>query len=79
VLFLLLVSEFQNIRRETSESIASETLMNVYQTARRHILKIKVPIFVALTISQLLERHQTDIYSFVDYLKPLSVIQIYSI
>jgi len=77
--FLFLVSVFQNIRHETRESIASEKLANVYQTARRHIQKVKVPICIALTISQLLQQHQTDIYSFVYYLKSISVIQIYSI
>jgi CRISPR/Cas system CMR-associated protein Cmr3 (group 5 of RAMP superfamily) len=40
VWFLLLVSEFQNIRCKTRESIVSETLTNVYQTARRKIQKI---------------------------------------
>jgi len=79
VWFLLLVSEFQNIGRETSENIASETLTNVYQIAWRHIQKIKVPIFVALTISQLLQQHQTDIYFSVVHLRSLSVIQTHSI
>jgi len=63
VWFLLLVSKFQNTRREIHESTAFETLTNVYQTARRHIKKINVPIFVALTISQLLQQ-TPDIYLF---------------
>jgi hypothetical protein len=61
MLFRMLVSDFQNIHRETRGSIAYETLTNVYQTARSHIQKIKVPMFVAVTITQLLKQHRTDI------------------
>jgi len=35
------------------------------QTARRHIQKIKVPIFVALTISQLLQQHTRQIFIYL--------------
>ena len=75
--FRMLVSEFQNISRETRGNIAYEALTNAYQNARSHIQKIRVPIFVAVTILQLLQQHQTDIL-FICF-KSLSAIQIYSI
>ena len=63
--FWLLVSDFQNIRRETCGSIPTETLTNVHQTTRRDIQKIKVPIFVFLTVPELLQQRQTYIYIYV--------------